>query len=382
MKLDYTISRIFQEMSLSELETLHQLCELERTQILQSLSLAVLKIPYAGYLLSGNRSNFIDYEGNILWYYTCTKKVSPLYVFEDKRCYKRIPIFYKNKVYFVDTLSRRTYSWDTAVSCGSEDSHNVVQLNPDEDKYYQIIPYPTLMPPSKKFLLESIRAIARNPNIDLQSIGIYSKSDIQHHIRTQQFQELLTKMDTTQRQSIDQNLRKLAETAGFSDIYAQNYSGYFQDIKDYIYLNGEKYRPQDILPIKTFSFVNLKNEVLAFLGWPYYILEILTILYAMFNIIGFIFSLLKGICNTCAIHTQVNRQASVARILFAGFFGIFSSSTNKILLDAQIKEYNTKLSTNPNTYDDSNNKTNTLPTAPHLPNLHHNHPLSLVSRNF
>ena len=74
MKLDYTISRIFQEMSLSELETLHQLCELERTQILQSLALAVLKIPYAGYLLSGNRSNFLDYAGNILWFYTCTKK--------------------------------------------------------------------------------------------------------------------------------------------------------------------------------------------------------------------------------------------------------------------------------------------------------------------
>ena len=54
MKLDYTISRIIQEMSLSELETLHQLCELERTQIVQSLALAVLKIPYAGYLLSGN----------------------------------------------------------------------------------------------------------------------------------------------------------------------------------------------------------------------------------------------------------------------------------------------------------------------------------------
>ena len=136
MKLGYTISRMFQEMSLSELETLHQLCELEITQILQSLALAVLKIPYAGFLLSRNKSNFLDYEGNILWFYTCTKKVSPLYVFEDKRCYKRIPLFYKNKVHFVDTLSRRTYFWDTAVPCGSENSHNVVQLNPDEDKYY------------------------------------------------------------------------------------------------------------------------------------------------------------------------------------------------------------------------------------------------------
>ena len=109
MKLDYTIGGFFQEMSSSELETLHQLCELERTQILQSRALAVLKIPYAGYLLSGISSNFINYEGNILWYYTCTKKVSPLYVFEDKRGYKRIPIFYKIIVRFVDTLSRRIF---------------------------------------------------------------------------------------------------------------------------------------------------------------------------------------------------------------------------------------------------------------------------------
>ena len=48
MKLEYTISRILQETFLTELETLHQLCKLELTQILQSLALAVLKIPYGG----------------------------------------------------------------------------------------------------------------------------------------------------------------------------------------------------------------------------------------------------------------------------------------------------------------------------------------------
>ena len=175
------------------------------------------------------------------------------------------------------------------------------------------------MQPPTKFSPESIRAIARNPNIDLQSVGIYSKSDVQHHIRTQQFQELLTKKDTIQRQSVDQNLRKLAETAGFSDIYAKDCSGYFKDIKNYIYLNGENYRSQDIPPVNIFSFVNLKNELLAFLGWPYYISERLTILYAMFNFLGFIFFSLKGIYNTCGIHTQLNKQASVVRILFAGF---------------------------------------------------------------
>ena len=77
-------------------------------------------------------------------------------------------------------------------------------------------------------------------------------------------------MDTIQRQSIDQNLRKPAETAGFSDIYAQDYSGFFKDIKEYIYLNVEKYRPQDISPINILNFVYLKNDILILLGWPYY----------------------------------------------------------------------------------------------------------------
>ena len=126
----------------------------------------------------------------------------------------------------------------------------------------------------------------------------------------------------------------------------------------------------------------MKNELLPFLGWPYYIIERWTIFYAMFKFLEFLFSLLKRIYNTCEIHTQVSKHASVVRILFPGFFGIFSTSINKIILDAQIKEYNSKLSTEPNTYDDSQNNTNTTPTAPQLQKLNHNHPLSLVPRNF
>ena len=102
----------------------------------------------------------------------------------------------------------------------------------------------------------------------------------------------------------------------------------------------------------------------------------------MFNFIGFLFSLLKGIYNTCTIHTQVKRQASVAGILFAEFFGIFSSSINKILLDAQIKEYNTKIARRQNTYDEEHNNIEVTPTAPQLPTLPQNHPLSLIPRNF
>ena len=171
-------------------------------------------------------------------------------------------------------------------------------------------------------------------------------------------------MDTLQRQSIDQNLRKLAETTGFSDIYAQDYSGYFKDIKDYIHLNGEKYRPQEISRINVFSFVNLKNELFAFLGWPYYILERLTMLYAMFNFIGFLFCLLKGIYNTCAIHTQVNRQASVARILFCLIFWNFFYINKQNAFRCTNKRIKLKKkSITPNTYHESQHNTNISPTT-------------------
>ena len=87
------------------------------------------------------------------------------------------PYILQNKVRFVDTLSRITSFWDSAVSWGSESSHNVVQLKPDEDRYYLLTSYPTLMPPLEELSPESIRAFARNSNIDLESIDIYSRSD-------------------------------------------------------------------------------------------------------------------------------------------------------------------------------------------------------------
>ena len=63
------------------------------------------------------------------------QNVSPLYVFEDKRCYKRIPIFYKNKAQFVDKLSRRTFFGIQQFHVDQRTGTMFVQLNPDEDKY-------------------------------------------------------------------------------------------------------------------------------------------------------------------------------------------------------------------------------------------------------
>ena len=146
-------------------------------------------------------------------------KVFTTLCFEDKRYYKRILFFKKIKEVFVKTLWRRTNFWDIAFQCGSDKNHNVVLLNPNENKFYLLTQDPTLKPSFKKISPETIRAKARNPIKNSQSIVTFSRSDIQHHIRTQELQEVLTKMDTIPRHSIDQNLRKLTETAGFSVIF-------------------------------------------------------------------------------------------------------------------------------------------------------------------
>ena len=65
-------------------------------------------------------------------------------------------------------------------------------------------------------------------------------------------------MENYQLLSEDQYFRKLAETAGFSDIYKRDYSEYFTQIEDYVYLSGEKYRPQDISLIIFLNFAYQK----------------------------------------------------------------------------------------------------------------------------
>ena len=62
---------------------------------------------------------------------------------------KESPYSTKRK-YISLTHFLETNFWDTTVPWGSENGHNNVQLNPDQDKYYLLTPYPTLMPPLKK----------------------------------------------------------------------------------------------------------------------------------------------------------------------------------------------------------------------------------------
>ena len=66
-------------MTVQELNTLHTVCELERTQLLTILAMSVKNPQLAGFLLTGNRSNFLYVEGSTACLYDCPHFISPLY---------------------------------------------------------------------------------------------------------------------------------------------------------------------------------------------------------------------------------------------------------------------------------------------------------------
>ena len=61
-KIDCTINHVFKSMKVQELNTLYSVCELERTQLLTILAMSVKNPQLAGFLLTGNRSNFLYVE--------------------------------------------------------------------------------------------------------------------------------------------------------------------------------------------------------------------------------------------------------------------------------------------------------------------------------
>ena len=76
-KIDYTINHEFRPMTVQELNTLHTVCELERNQLLTILAMSVQNPQIAGFLLTGNRSNFLIVEGSTAWLYVCPHFLSP-----------------------------------------------------------------------------------------------------------------------------------------------------------------------------------------------------------------------------------------------------------------------------------------------------------------
>ena len=90
----------------------------------------------AGYMLTGNRSMFLETDGSLALFYHCPLVHSPLHTMNQ--CYDKIPILYEVEIHFVDPITRQTYP-DAVPQICSGRIKNLFQLEMDqEDSWYTL----------------------------------------------------------------------------------------------------------------------------------------------------------------------------------------------------------------------------------------------------
>ena len=141
-KCDYILHRTNLNIHAFQVKLIQNQCELEGTQILTVLTMPLKNTLLAGYLLTGNRSMLFDTDGSVAWLYYCPKNRSTLRVMEN--CNDKIPMFYENRVYFIDAITRQTFHSAIEFSC-QHATQNLLQLDMDnDDSWYNLIPHPVL----------------------------------------------------------------------------------------------------------------------------------------------------------------------------------------------------------------------------------------------
>ena len=176
-KIDYTINHVFRSMTVQELNTLHTICELERNQLLTILAMSVQNPQLAGFLLTGNRSNFLYVEVSTAWLYDCPHFLSPLY--KADKCFDRIPIHFKDTLMYVDPITRQTYDYATPITCDNN-PRNIIELDPDSDDqdFYILGPEPIKRKPPLMFTPSQIKTTIRPNTFTAQDAGIYSNAEL------------------------------------------------------------------------------------------------------------------------------------------------------------------------------------------------------------
>ena len=132
-KFDHILRRINMNIHASQVKLIQNQGELERTQLLIILTMALENTRLAGYLPTSNRSMFPDTDGSVAWLYHCPKVRSTLRV--TQKCYDKITILYENRGHFVDPITGQTFPSANDIRC-QHATQNLFQLDMDNDDFW------------------------------------------------------------------------------------------------------------------------------------------------------------------------------------------------------------------------------------------------------
>ena len=160
----------------SEVQLLKNLCEQERTQILTIHMLSIENPRVAGYMLTGNCFMSLSTDGRLTWLYQCPLMRSPPHVMNQ--CYDKIPIFYKNAIFFVDPITRQTYP-DAQIQRCSDRIRNLFQFAmKDENSWFFITPTLEHRKPPAVFGPKDVTPVSRRAFGGTGDAGIYTRAQL------------------------------------------------------------------------------------------------------------------------------------------------------------------------------------------------------------
>ena len=311
-KLDFLMFYNSKQLRHSELTLLRNECELERTQTLTILMLALQNTRLAGYMLTGNRSMFLDTDGSVAWLYHCPPKLSYLKILD--RCYDRIPIDYEGQTHFVDPITRQTFKFANEIECQGT-YRNMFQLDLNvENSWYKLSPAPEPQNPPLIFEPTEIGHITSFPTYDTQRAGMYTPGQIKdfwdnviHNSASDSILKKLTRRLLTNGQRV-----RILESENLERAMSMNNQFYFDSLLSPNYFT---------------------NQFKSVFGEVSFYLEKLGIYFAIFLFVKFTIQFILKYLEALEVQDVTGATVSYSKVILGTVFNLFTFSISHALFN-------------------------------------------------
>ena len=301
-KLDYLFFESSRALQASELNLLKNQCEQERIQIFTILMLSLENPRLAGYMLTGNRSMFLETDGSLAWLYSCPQVRSPLHTLNQ--CYDKIPILYKGQIQFVDPITRQTLPDALPQNC-SDPIKNLFQMDMDQkDSWYSLTPEITHRDRPAVFAPKDISPFTTQKFPQSAKAGMYTKGQLS------EFWDAIL-MSSASKNALQKFTRNLIVPSNAK-----------KGPDGYTY-----YAPRtDFFVDNMISPNYFENEFVQTFGTIGYWLEKCGIWFAIFLFVKLIIDIVVVVMRTLEIHRITGRSVNFGKVLLSATYNLFMVS--------------------------------------------------------
>ena len=241
--------------------------------------------------------------------YDCPHFLSPLY--KADRCSDRLPIHFKDTLFYVDPITRQSYDNATPIACDNN-PRNIVELDPDSDdqEFYFLGPEPIKQKKTLMFTPSQIETTIRPNTFTAQDAGIFSNAKLDQFWNRKSFSK-----------HSDSTLQLLGNAFSYSFISSNT--------PDYD-TNLPRENPYNTLRIGLHNkFLNLtprftptwfSDAFIAFFGYPCYILTQSGTYFSPFLFVQATLTLIVKLYKTISIKCNLKQNITIFSSIAHGFF--------------------------------------------------------------